>query len=126
MNKRYHSLASIVTCCLLLLLISGCGSSGNKEGDTAAAPTVLGEKTCVTCHSASLETLTGDQIVPKYLASIHNLKSVGCQDCHGAGGGHNGIGPIPYPSPNYAQCKSCKTWHSPRIVCWTNKGGVSK
>ena len=91
----------------MLLLISGCGSSGNKEGDTAAAPTVLSEKTCVTCHSASVETLTGYPIVANYMTSIHNLKSVGCQDCHGAGGGHNGIGPIPYPSPGYAQCKSC-------------------
>jgi len=62
---------------------------------------------CVTCHSTSVETLTGYQIVTNYTLSVHNLKSVGCQDCHGAGGAHNGVGPIPYPKPTYTQCKSC-------------------
>ena len=33
MNKRYLSLASMMTLCVLLLLISGCGTSGNKEGE---------------------------------------------------------------------------------------------
>ena len=32
MNKRYLSLASMMTLCFLLLLISGCSSSDNKEG----------------------------------------------------------------------------------------------
>ncbi len=35
MNKRYLSLASMMTLCFLLLLISGCGSSGNKERGAA-------------------------------------------------------------------------------------------
>jgi hypothetical protein len=107
MNKRYFGFASIMTLCLLLLLISGCGSSGNKEGDTAAAPTVVSEASCVTCHSTSLEVLSGDQIVANYTTSAHNRNSVGCQDCHGAGGQHNGVGPIPYPRPNYVQCQGC-------------------
>ncbi|MFH2121561.1 MAG: hypothetical protein ABIJ25_14375 [Pseudomonadota bacterium] len=105
-KKRYLGLASVLTCCLLLLLISGCGSSGNKEGDAAATATVS-ETSCVVCHSTSLERLTAYQIVAKYTPSIHNVSSVGCQDCHGAGGSHNGVGPIPYPSPGYAQCTSC-------------------
>ena len=32
MNKRYLSLASMMTLCFLLLLISGCGSSGKQGG----------------------------------------------------------------------------------------------
>ena len=107
MNKRYHSLASIVTCCFLLLLISGCGSSGNKEGDTAAGVSKVSETACTTCHSATVEKLTGNAVVAKYVASVHNLKSVGCQDCHGAGGQHNGVGPIPYPDPTQGQCVTC-------------------
>jgi len=106
MNKRYLGFASIMTLCLLLLLISGCGSSSNKEGETAAATTVS-EASCITCHSTSLEKLTGYQIVANYMASVHNLNSVGCQECHGPGGQHNGVGPIPYPSPDYVQCQSC-------------------
>ncbi len=96
----------MATLCFLLLVISGCGSSGNKEGDTAATSTVSAAA-CVTCHSQSVETLTGYAIVTNYRNSVHNLNSTGCQDCHGAGGQHNGVGPIPYPRPNNQQCQGC-------------------
>ncbi|MHB8773467.1 MAG: cytochrome C [Syntrophales bacterium] len=105
MNKRYLSLASIMTLCLLLLLISGCGSSSNKEGETQVV--AVSETACITCHSTSVERLTGYPIVANYTQSVHNLNSVGCQACHGPGGAHNGIGPIPFPSPNYVQCQQC-------------------
>ena len=105
MNKRYLSLASMMTLCFLLLLISGCGSSSNKEGDTVVS--TMSETSCVTCHSTSVERLTGYPIVKNYIKSVHNLNSIGCQDCHGAGGQHNGVGPIPFPSPNYVQCQRC-------------------
>jgi hypothetical protein len=91
---------------MLLLLISGCGGSGNKEGDSGTIPTVS-QAACITCHSTTLEALTGVPIVAAYNASVHNLNSVGCQDCHGAGGSHNGIGPIPFPKPNNFQCAPC-------------------
>lgn len=106
MNKRYLSFAVMATLGFLLLLISGCGSSGNKEGDTAA-PSTVSAASCVTCHSTSVETLTGNAIVTNYRNSVHNLNSTGCQDCHGAGGQHNGVGPIPYPRPNNQQCQGC-------------------
>lgn len=106
MNKRYLSYAVMATLCFLLLVISGCGSSGNKEGDSGSA-TKVSEASCITCHSTSVERLTGYPIVANYIASVHNLKSVGCQDCHGAGGQHQGKGPIPYASPNYQQCQTC-------------------
>ncbi len=67
----------------------------------------MSETSCVTCHSTSVERLTGYPIVANYIKSVHNQNSVGCQACHGAGGAHNGVGPITYPSPNYEQCKSC-------------------
>jgi hypothetical protein len=106
MNKRYVSLASMMTLCFLLLLISGCGSSSNKESGSAGVSRV-GETSCITCHSTSVERLTGAPIVANYTASTHNLHLVGCQDCHGGGASHEGKGPIPYASPNEAQCKSC-------------------
>jgi hypothetical protein len=105
MKRRYLGLASMMTLCLLLLIISGCGSSDNKEG--GAQVVSVSETSCVTCHSTSVERLTGYPIVANYMASVHNLNSVGCQDCHGAGGQHQGKGPIPYPSPNYQQCQGC-------------------
>ena len=54
-----------------------------------------------------MERLTGYPIVANYTASVHNLHSIGCQECHGPGASHQGKGPIPYPSPNYEQCQRC-------------------
>jgi hypothetical protein len=105
-KKIYLSLAVIMALCMLLLLISGCGS-GNKESDSAGTVPRVSETTCTTCHSTSVEVLTGYPIVSNYISSVHNLNSVGCQDCHGAGGAHNGIGPIPFPKPNNFQCAPC-------------------
>ena len=53
MNKRHFSLASMMALCFLLLLISGCGTSGNKEGSDAAAVATVGDTPCVQCHSAN-------------------------------------------------------------------------
>lgn len=106
MNKRYLSLASMMTLCFLLLLISGCGSSSNKETGATAVSRVS-ETSCITCHSTSVERLTGYGIVANYIASVHNFNAVGCQSCHGAGAQHEGKGPIPYPSPDETQCQSC-------------------
>ena len=104
-KKRCVGFASIMALGLSLLLISGCGSS-NRDGD-ATTVSYVSNTACVTCHSASIEPLSGDSIVANYTASVHNLHSIGCQDCHGAGGSHNGVGPIPYPRPNYVQCADC-------------------
>jgi hypothetical protein len=105
MKKRCFSYAAIVALCLLPLII-GCGSSGSKEG-TAAGVATVSEQSCLVCHSTSVEKLSGDVIGQNYATSVHSNVNVGCQDCHGAGGAHNGVGPIPIPSPSYAQCASC-------------------
>jgi hypothetical protein len=106
MNKRYLSLASMMTLCFLLLLVSGCGSSSNKESGSTGVSRV-GETSCITCHSTSVEKLTGAPIVANYTASAHNLHFIGCQDCHGGGASHEGKGPIPYASPGPDQCANC-------------------
>ena len=104
---RYAKLSVILVCVLFLsTFLIGCGSSSNKEG-TVGNVAKVSETACVTCHSTSLERLTGDAVVGKYITSIHNRNTIGCQDCHGGGAQHNGVGPIPYPSPNYVQCGTC-------------------
>lgn len=107
MNKtKYLSLVSMITLGLLLLLISGCSSS-NKEGDSGAV-TAVGDTACIQCHSAVREALTGQFIVTQYQnSSPHNTAALGCEACHGNGGSHNGVGPIPYPAPDAARCASC-------------------
>lgn len=107
MNKKiYLSLASIIALCLLLFL-SGCGSSENREGGaTTVSP--VGDGKCVQCHSATTEALTGQTIVAQYqLSSPHNREGLGCESCHGSGAQHQGIGPIPYRAPDADRCASC-------------------
>lgn len=35
------------------------------------------------------------------------LAAIGCENCHGAGGQHYGVGPIPDPNPDYTVCGKC-------------------
>jgi hypothetical protein len=86
--------------------MNGC-SSDSKDGGVGANVAKVDEALCAQCHSASVETLTGDNIYTSYQSSVHALNSVGCQDCHGGGAMHNGVGPIPFPKPGPEQCKTC-------------------
>ena len=107
MSRKMMKLSALCASLTLAAAIAGCGTS-NKEGaislDSVAK---VDEALCAQCHGAAIETLSGDEIYENYTESVHALKAVGCQDCHGGGAQHNGIGPIPYPKPNHAQCKSC-------------------
>jgi hypothetical protein len=108
--------------CVLLaaVLLYGCGSS-NKEGSASGTPDTVasvGDALCRQCHSAVLDPLTKEGIVAQYDAtsphrdSPHANNGNGCEACHGGGGQHNGVGPIPYPDPyadNGVRCASCHT-----------------
>jgi len=116
MNKRYVSFASMMTLCLLLLLISGCGSSGNKEGASSISATNVGDTACVQCHSANTEALTGQGLIAQYVNgsphkdSAHANNGNGCEACHGSASGHQGKGPIAYVNPydnSGARCADC-------------------
>lgn len=93
-------------------LISGCGSA-KKEG--AADPLVSASRidnfNCTsTCHAAtvsavasSTKDLEGRDIpIPQdWAASKHaTANAADCQDCHGGGSLHWGLGPIPTPNPD--------------------------
>ncbi len=116
MNKRYLSLASMMTLCFLLLLISGCGTSGNKEGTDTAATSNVGDTACVQCHSANTEALTGQGLIAQYTNSSPHKDSAhandgnGCEACHGSAAQHQGKGPITYVNPydnSGARCADC-------------------
>ena len=90
---------------LLAALLFGCGGGG---GQTPAATTKVGSATCVnTCHSATMD-ITGTPIAEAWANTTHTTDGkVQCEDCHGAAGLHNGIGPVPFPDPQAAQCNAC-------------------
>jgi len=44
-------------------------------------------------------------IIPIYADTPRNVAS--CESCHGGGSAHRGVGPIPFPRPDWEQCVSC-------------------
>ncbi|HEY3308845.1 MAG TPA: hypothetical protein VGJ93_10370 [Desulfuromonadaceae bacterium] len=100
----------------LAALLNGCGSS-SKEGSTNAALDAVpkvNEQLCIGCHSSWVEKNNPtENIVAAYTASKHFAVGKGCQDCHGGGAEHNGVGPIPYPNPDTGgKCYAC---HKPYL-----------
>ncbi len=96
----------------LAALLNGCGSSSKESAGSLASVAKVDEATCAQCHGSSYNSQSGMPIYSEYVQSKHFLNSigqvVGCQDCHGGGAQHNGVGPIPYPNPDTAgKCWSC-------------------
>ena len=97
--------------------MSGCSSS-TKEGGSPADVQKVDEKTCAQCHGSSFNSQSGMPIYSEYVQSKHFINSigevVGCQDCHGGGAMHNGVGPIPFPNPDkVGKCFGC---HKPEFL----------
>lgn len=69
--------------------------------------TAASEEGCLDCHDTfadgpGLEGLVSAEDVPE-----DGLAAVGCENCHGGGGGHFGVGPIPSPKPGSEACAQC-------------------
>lgn len=64
---------------------------------------------CLNCHDPLGEGRTLEQFVPAANIPAGGLAAVGCENCHGAGGDHFGIGPIQVVNPGVAECGQCHT-----------------
>jgi hypothetical protein len=112
MKKRCLGFASVLTLCMVVLLIGGCGSSGNKEGDVGLTRNA-GDTVCIQCHSAVQDPLTHESIIAQYERSSPHKEANdgnGCEACHGSASQHMGVGPIQYPNPfagNGTRCADC-------------------
>jgi uncharacterized CHY-type Zn-finger protein len=108
--KRHHGL-SVVTALALAALLAGCWGSDKStslEVAVATQPARVGSSQCTnTCHAATQDIL-GQPIAATWSAALHTTGSnVQCEDCHGGGGNHWGVGPIPYPNPSGPSCNVC-------------------
>ena len=102
---------ALLAVALLMATLAGCGS--NRSSDSAASAEAdgvienaarVGSGTCKTCHTLAhnqFDPLVG-QALPNALTIIHD-----CEDCHGGGQLHRGVGPVPYPIPDVARCAVC-------------------
>jgi len=108
---KQHQKLFVLAALALALLLAGCwGSSKSTSLDVGTAPTPakVGSEQCTnTCHAATVD-VTGNPIAATWLANqeAHGGR-VGCEDCHGGGGNHWGVGPIPFPNPPPSQCLAC-------------------
>ena len=89
----------------------GCGSSGGSGGSavtpTPSEPEKLGNSSCQVCHTAA-HTRASELVGSVSLADGGAyLIEHDCEDCHGGGQAHRGLGPIPYPQPTLERCAAC-------------------
>jgi hypothetical protein len=122
---------------LLAAAFTGCGS-GNKEGASGISGSALfggvatvNETTCASCHSSTVDPLTGEPVYGDttngYINSAHS-RAYGCQECHGGGAGHNGVGPLPFPDPSLSTGgqSHCATCHSDATIVSTVDSSIAK
>ena len=122
MSRTAYKYSAVIVSLLLSALLAACGSN-NREGvatNPANVARVSDEAVCRTCHSSTLDPVSGTPIVADFLTATnsHNQPTdaldgspLGCQGCHGGGAEHNGVGPIPFPNPLAAN--RCITCHTP-------------
>jgi hypothetical protein len=108
-------LAFLTAALLSAAMLWGCGSSGSggteiqprDPADVARVP----DSTCLICHNDDAHTTTFNDFHPLVgiLADNENAVAIvhSCQDCHGGGSAHRGLGPIPFPRPDVSRCQTC-------------------
>lgn len=65
------------------------------------------EEECLTCHDPVGDGVTLEEMVSAASIPEGGLAAVTCEACHGAGGEHFGVGPMPVPTPGAAVCGNC-------------------
>lgn len=96
---------------LFATLLGGCGSAKKGgESQPLAQPTQVGSESCInTCHVLTVD-VTGDIIAASWSSPLNTHTTDGnvqCESCHGGASQHWGVGPIPFPDPQPAQCEVC-------------------
>ena len=69
--------------------------------------TAASEAECLECHDPIGDGAGIEQYIDPANVPAEGLAAVGCENCHGPGGEHFGVGPIPDPTPDYTACGKC-------------------
>jgi hypothetical protein len=118
MSRNAYKFSAAVASLLFAVGLTACGSSHREaNANPASVARVADEAVCRTCHSSTLDPVSGTPIVADFLTATnsHNQPGrantdLGCEGCHGGGSEHNGVGPIPFPDPLAAnRCITCHT-----------------
>ncbi len=99
-----------ITLFLTAAVLGACGNSKKEAGPSAqpVAATQVGSQSCINqCHAATKD-IFGEEIAVTWQTTTHTVDfGVQCEDCHGGGSLHWGVGPIPFPNPPAAPCNAC-------------------
>ena len=69
--------------------------------------TQASDPTCLECHDPLGDGPTLEPLIDPANVPADGLAAVGCENCHGAGGEHFGVGPIPVVQPGIDTCGQC-------------------
>ena len=123
MRRNFLSSFAVLSLFALTTALGGCGSS-KKEGQndilttqSLASAARLGDENCLQCHNAGQDlTMVGSgdgrTIGEAWRTSLHHINvngvlTVHCEDCHGGGQFHWGLGPLANPVPRASVCLTC-------------------
>lgn len=62
---------------------------------------------CLVCHDPIGDGRTLEGLIDAAGVPAEGLVAVTCENCHGAGGQHFGVGPIPRATPDFNVCGNC-------------------
>jgi len=65
------------------------------------------DPSCLECHDPIGDGPTVEPFIDPADVPAEGLAAVGCENCHGGGGNHFGVGPMPIPNPDYTACGQC-------------------
>ncbi len=90
---------------------------GNPNGSPGSSGPADASSSCQPCHNQLLDGQNLPGAFPAgieigasrsgvvYADTARNIAS--CESCHGGGSAHRGVGPIPFPRPDWEQCTAC-------------------
>lgn len=123
MRRNFWSSFAVLSLFISAILLGGCGSSKKEGQDDVLTPQALanaarlGDENCLQCHNAGQDlTMVGSgdgrTIGEAWRNSLHHsnvngIVTVSCEDCHGGGQFHWGLGPLPNPVPRASTCLNC-------------------
>ena len=72
------------------------------------------DASCLQCHDPVGDARTIASLLPAGNVPAQGLAAVTCEACHGAGGQHYGVGPLPNENPDYQVCGKCHNQSLPQ------------
>lgn len=122
MRRNVLLISAFLSSFALAAVLSGCGSAKKEGGPVVTTADLanavkLGDLNCLQCHNAGKDLTMDNDLDTRTIGavwqdSLHNGDINGtvtahCEDCHGGGQFHWGLGPLASPVPMIAECNKC-------------------